>query len=70
MQTLPGFNAEASLYRSGGHYRRYSSGNHRTGGATAIQPALDDTCSGGGATCHCAGGCVATGTACTCDAAE
>ena len=69
MRTPPGFNAEASLYRSGRHYQQHFRGANVAGGETTIQPALEDDCSGGGATCHCSGTCTATSAGCSCGSA-
>jgi hypothetical protein len=66
MRFTPGFSAEASLYNPESHYRRHFNGGYGVGGEMTIQPALADTCSGGGATCQCSGVCTATGSGCSC----
>jgi hypothetical protein len=65
MGILPGFNAEASFYSSGGRYQQQFSSDNVAGSETAIQPA--SSCSGGGGTCTCDHGCHASGTGCGCD---
>jgi hypothetical protein len=65
MDTLPGFNAEASLYSSGGRYQQQFSSDNVAGSETAIQPA-SGSCSGGGGTCTCDHGCHASTTGCEC----
>ena len=66
MSTLPGFNAEASLYNSAGRYQQRQLNSDVAGGATRIQAAQEDECSGGGGTCHCSGHCGASSGGCTC----
>jgi hypothetical protein len=65
MGTLPGFNAEASLYSSGGRYQQQFSNDNVAGSETAIQPASH--CSGGGGECECEHGCHAGSSGCGCD---